>query len=235
MILYYVRHADPIYDPDSLTPLGERQAEAVGKRLAMHGVDRIYASTSNRAIMTAKPLAEMVKKEIELCDFANECYAAEEFMVERNGRKEWAFDDEEYRTLFADGEVLSLGSRWYEHPKLARFKSGADRVSNVAYEFIANLGYEHIEGTGRYKVVRGSDERVALFAHGGFGMAFLSAVLNIPYPIFANNFAMCHTGITAIEFGNSNGYAIPRTLTLSSGSHLYKEGLPTKYNNRIYI
>lgn len=39
MILYYIRHADPIYDPDSLTPLGIRQAEALAKRLALYGVE----------------------------------------------------------------------------------------------------------------------------------------------------------------------------------------------------
>ena len=33
MLFFYVRHGDPIYNPDSLTPLGQRQAEAVGKRL----------------------------------------------------------------------------------------------------------------------------------------------------------------------------------------------------------
>ena len=26
MFLYYIRHGDPIYNPDSLTPLGQRQA-----------------------------------------------------------------------------------------------------------------------------------------------------------------------------------------------------------------
>ena len=41
MILYYVRHGDPIYNPDSLTPLGQRQAEAVGKRLALYGIDEV--------------------------------------------------------------------------------------------------------------------------------------------------------------------------------------------------
>ena len=53
MLLYFIRHGDPIYNPDSLTPLGERQAEAVAKRLALFGVNKIYASTSNRAILTA--------------------------------------------------------------------------------------------------------------------------------------------------------------------------------------
>ena len=34
MLLFYLRHGDPIYSPDSLTPLGQRQAEALGRRLA---------------------------------------------------------------------------------------------------------------------------------------------------------------------------------------------------------
>ena len=42
MLLYYIRHGDPIYNPDQLTPLGKRQAEAIGKRLAIHGIDKIY-------------------------------------------------------------------------------------------------------------------------------------------------------------------------------------------------
>ena len=41
MLLYYIRHADPIYEPDSLTPLGERQAEALSRRLARFGLDEL--------------------------------------------------------------------------------------------------------------------------------------------------------------------------------------------------
>ena len=33
MILYYIRHGDPIYNPNQLTPLGERQAEAVANKM----------------------------------------------------------------------------------------------------------------------------------------------------------------------------------------------------------
>ena len=45
MLLFYVRHGDPIYEPDQLTPLGHRQAESVARRLALFGVDEVYAST----------------------------------------------------------------------------------------------------------------------------------------------------------------------------------------------
>ena len=63
MLFFYVRHGEPIYDPDSLTPLGERQAEAVGRRLALYGLDEIYSSSSNRAVCTAKPAADMLRRE----------------------------------------------------------------------------------------------------------------------------------------------------------------------------
>ena len=32
MLFFYVRHGDPIYNPDSLTPLGHEQAKALSKR-----------------------------------------------------------------------------------------------------------------------------------------------------------------------------------------------------------
>ena len=72
MLLFYIRHGDPIYAPDQLTGLGRRQAEAVGRRLALYGVDRIFSSTSTRAYQTALPTAEILKKEITQLDFAHE-------------------------------------------------------------------------------------------------------------------------------------------------------------------
>ena len=82
-------------------------------------------------------------------------------------------------------------------------------------------------------MLKPNNERVALFAHQGFGFAFLSEVLGIPYPMFANHFDLSHSSMTVINFKEENGFATPKVLTLSSDSHLYREGLPTKYNNEI--
>lgn len=235
MILFYIRHGDPIYEPDSLTTLGKRQAEAASKRLSLYGVDKIFSSTSNRAIMTAKPTSEITKKEIELIDFANERYAWRDLTVERDGITTWLFEDEETKNLFADESVVSLGHNWYIHPKFNGYKEGMERIHKETDEFLKSLGYEHIRNTGKYKVVKTNNDRVALFAHQGFGIAFLSSLLDIPYPFVANHFDMCHSGITVIEFKEKDGYTIPKVLSLSSDSHLYREGLPTKYNNYIYF
>lgn len=39
--------------------------------------------------------------------------------------------------------------------------------------------------------------------------------------------------MTAIEFKEKDGIAIPKMLALSSDSHLYHENVPTNYNNSI--
>lgn len=235
MLFFYIRHGDPIYAPDSLTELGKRQADSVAKRLSQYGIDKIYSSTSNRAILTAQPSCELNKIDMELLDFANEAHAWKDFTIERNGNRNWIFFDSEIKKLFSDSCVLSLGYDWYQHPSLISYKDGFCRILDESSEFFKSLGYEHIKNTGKYKVLKSNEERVALFAHQGFGLAFLSAVLDIPYPIVANHFDMCHTGVTVINFSEIDGFAIPKVLTLSSDSHLYRDGLPTKYNNTIYF
>lgn len=239
MIFYYIRHGDPIYNPDSLTPLGERQATALSNRLATYGLDEIYSSTSNRAILTAKPTCELLKKEPVLLEFAKESYAWRELTIDRQdgSARTWLFENQWAKELFNSREIRALGDRWYDHPELKEYgyEKGITRIYDEADRFFESLGYEHIRYTGQYRVKESNDKRVALFAHQGFGLAFLSCLLDIPYPMFCTHFDMTHSGMTVIEFSERGGITIPRVLTLSSDAHLYREGLPTKYNNRLHI
>lgn len=236
MLFFYIRHGDPVYNPDSLTPLGKRQAEAVAKRIALYGVDRIYASTSNRAMLTAQPTCELLKKDMMLLDFCHENHAWEELtVINSDGNKNWVFMDPPSRKLFISPELLQLGKEWYEHPALKKynFKKGIDRIQTEADNFLRSLGYDHIPGTGAYKVIQSNPERIALFAHQGFGLAFLSCILDIVYPQFTMHFDMGHSGMTVIDFKEEGGIAVPKVLTLASDSHIYREGLPTNYQNVI--
>lgn len=235
MLFFYIRHGDPVYNPNQLTPLGERQAEAIAKRLALYGVDRIYSSPSNRAMQTALPTCEILKKEMTVLDFTDEALAQEEFSItQENGFKSWVFNLPEYRRLFLEKSVRKLGFEWYDHPSFEglNFKKGMDRIGAAADTLLAELGYEHIPGSGAYKTIRSNDERVALFAHDGFGRAFMSHLLDIPYPMFSIRFDLTHTGMTVIEFQDEGGITIPNILTYGSDAHIYKEGLPTNHFNR---
>lgn len=239
MLFFYIRHGDPIYDPDSLTPLGQRQAEAVAKRLALYGIDEIYASTSNRAKMTAKPTAEILKKDIIELDFANESHAWQDFTIvsEARNMKTFIFHAPEAKEAFRSPECQALRDEWYNHPAFSeaeKYKRGVERVRRESDAFFESLGYRHL-GNGKYEVLNDNKKRVALFAHQGFGMIFLPTVIGIPYHEFATRFDLNHSSVTVIEFANEGGFAYPKILSLSNDSHLYREGLPTRYNNGLYF
>lgn len=239
MLLYFIRHGDPIYAPDSLTPLGQRQAEAVARRLALHGLDEIYVSSSNRAKETARPTAELLHLTPVILDWAHEDYAWRQLtVIDAEEKRHWLFEYRPTKELMASREVQKMGFAWCEHPAFAGkgYDQGLERIRQEAEKFLGGLGYAHRVGENGYIAEAPGEKRVALFAHQGFGLAFLSCVMDIPYPEFVSRFDMSHTGVSVIEFRGEKGQTvIPRMLMLSNDSHLYREGLPTRYQNRVYV
>lgn len=237
MLLFFVRHGDPTYDPDELTPLGRRQAEAVAKRLALYGLDEIYMSSSNRAMETAQPTCEILKKTATILDWTNEGHAwNEQSMVREDGARVWGFTIPKVRETLTSKEIRSLGEHWYEHPDFAGtdFVKGHLRIQKQTRDFLEELGYQWDEEKGQYRNLHKGKDRVALFAHHGFGTNFLSTVLNIPFPQVCLKMNIGHSGLTVIEFGWED-YVIPQMLTLANDGHLLAERLPTRYNNEIYF
>ena len=238
MKLFYIRHGDPVYDPDSLTPLGARQAEAVAKRLAMHGVNEIYSSPSVRAMQTAAPLSEILKKPVTTLDWCNEALVWDEFTVTTsNGGKNWMFWDNKTKEKFKEKSVRLSDDKWYEDPFFdPKVGEGIKRVNREVDAFLAGFGFVHDREKGVYRVEEENEKRIALFAHQGFSMAFFSSVLDIPYPLFSTRFDISHSCVSLIDFPGAKGEEItPRLRQHSNDSHLYKEGLPTKYNNSFYV
>ena len=235
MLFFYISHGDPIYSPDSLTTLGHAQANALAKRLALFGVDRIYASSSNRAIQTAEPSCELLKKEKTILDWANEGHVWKEFTVKQeDGSLTWGFHDPETIELFHSAEIRALGNQWCTHQKIpTRMAEGMARIDREVDAFFLSLGYRHDRENARFEIVAPIEERIALFAHQGFGLAFFSSLLDIPYPIFCTTFDIGHTGMSVVEFKSNGKYVYPKLLQLSNDSHLYREGILTGYHNRI--
>lgn len=234
MLLFYVRHGDPIYNPDQLTPLGERQAEAIGKRLASHGVDTIYSSTSNRAFQTAQPLAQMLKKEVTQLDFMNEGHPWNALTyIKSDGKRGWLPDNVEPMRIILSEDMKQYGDAWYEHPSFKDYgyKTYLDSVDKDIDSLLASHGYVHNRDGGYFTAEKPTEERIAIFAHAGFGSVFFSSLLGIPYHKYCINYDMSHTGMTAVYFKDMGGVYVPKILTFSSDAHLYKEGLPTAYNN----
>ena len=256
MLLFYIRHGDPNYEPNELTPLGVRQAEALARRLSRYGLDELYVSSSERARETAAPTEQLLKKQAVMLDWLNEDYAYREQSVPtEDGGSCWAFFRQDYIDLLTSREIRDLAGKWYEHPAFSGtdFAKGHLRLRREAREFLDNLGWEWDEERGQYRnrnyeasepepykpevktAAFMRDKRVAVFAHHGVGTNFLSAVLDIPYPEICLKTNIGHTGLSVIYFDDAKHYAVPQLLTLSDDGHLLMENMPTAYNNAIYF
>ena len=239
MLFYYIRHGEPLGVPDySLTPLGREQAKALSKRLCLFGIDRVFASPTLRTMQTAQPICDLLGKEITPCDWADEGIVWNEFTVPYPKYEHtWAFFDPKYLEIFSSPEVRALGERWYEHPDLAglNFKAGVERVNAAVDEFFLSLGFRHDRENARYEVVGEhlNRDRVALFAHQGFGMSFFSSMLDIPYPMFCTHFDFSHSSMSVINFEPRGQYVYPHVLQTANDSHLYREGIITGHHNVI--
>jgi probable phosphoglycerate mutase len=239
MLFYYIRHGEPLGVPDySLTPLGREQAKALAKRLCLFGIDRVFASPTLRTMQTAQPICDLLGKEITPCDWADEGIVWNEFTVPHPKYEHtWAFFDPKYLEIFSSPEVRALGEKWYEHPELAglNFKAGVERVNAAVDEFFLSLGFRHDRENARYEVVGEhlNRDRVALFAHQGFGMSFFSSMLDIPYPMFCTHFDFSHSSMSVINFEPRGQYVYPHVLQTANDSHLHKEGIITGYHNSI--
>jgi len=229
MLLFYIRHGHPTYNPDCLTEVGFQQAEALVPRMKRVSPDKIFSSTSTRAFKTAEPTAKALGKEIIQLDWCHERHAWQQLTVKKeDGNLTWGF--KQHSALFVSKEIRDLDEEWYKHPAFAgtSFEAGIKRIKTETYAFLESLGYCHTENG--YKATRPNEDRIALFAHAGFGLAFLSAILDIPYPQFCTHFDISYTGVTVIDFPGT-GTVIPKILQHSNDSHLFASGLDTAYNN----
>lgn len=233
MLLFFVRHGDPIYNPDSLTEHGKEQADALVKRMMICKPERIFSSSSIRAMETAKPTAKALSLEIEVLDWCHEKWAAEGLgVLMPEGNRRWLWTLPEYIKLMASQEVRQLDMEWYRHPRLAPYEEGIKRIQRHTDELLLTLGYRHDHENHGYIAERPNQDRVALFAHEGFGAGFMSCLLDIPYPLYSNHYRMGHSGVTAIEFP-AGEFVVPRVLQMSNDSHLFAAGLKTDYQHYI--
>ena len=202
------------------------------------GSGLIYSSPSNRAMQTAQPLSEILKKPVNTLDWCHESLAWNEFTVaDSSGQRNWMFWNDAVRDKFTEKSVLDLRNDWYKDPFFdAKVGEGVKRVNNALDEFLKGFGYIHDRERGVYRLTGETGKRIAIFAHQGFSMIFFSSLLDIPYPVFSTRFDISHSCVSLINFPSTNrDIVIPKLLQHSNDSHLYKEGLPTKYNNGFSI
>ena len=230
MLLYIIRHGDPIYETDSLTERGKLQAEAVAKRLVSSGINRIFTSPMGRAKMTAEPTCRLLGLNYTVEDWAHEI-------------------EDERLTPFPDGvpkSVTNVQNSYYREKGMidlpyergydcqgfdqTQMKQAVARIEAGGKDFLARLGYQ--EENGVYKILFPNEEKVALFCHSAMARAWLSTLLHIPIHLMWAGFAYPTTGVTVLEFrNNENGVTAPQCLCYGDMSHLYAHGPDMKHTH----
>lgn len=234
MLLYIIRHGDPIYVTDTLTERGRLQAEAVGKRLASAGIDRVFSSPMGRAKETAEPTCRLLGLDCTIENWTHE--VGDERLI--------TYPDGELKSISAlqntvfreNGNIDLTYDRAMESTGLneSRMNEALEYIEKNGNDFLERLGYRAENGV--YKILRPNEEKVALFCHAVFTRTWLSVLLHIPLNIMTAGFQPTHTGVTVLEFkNNENGITAPKCFCFSDISHLYAEKLDTVHDNKVKL
>jgi broad specificity phosphatase PhoE len=222
MRLFIIRHGDPDYAVDGLTEKGKREAQALAKRMRALSPDRLYSSPKGRARATAKYTEEALGKTAQILDWTREISEWETQQPPFGRLMAWDTPAETLRGLGPNPDVQKLSTL----PQLASLDL-AGRFAAIGKEsdsFLEGLGFKR-EGV-RYQTLSPSREKVAVFCHGGFGLAWLSHLLQIPLGSVWSSFWLAPTSVTTILFEEKYpSWVSPRCVGLCDVSHLYAEGL----------
>ncbi|NES22867.1 MAG: histidine phosphatase family protein [Symploca sp. SIO3E6] len=211
MRIYLIRHGDPDYSTDSLTASGSSEAEELAKFVGTLNLDKIYTSPLGRARETASYSETVLGMKAEVLEWTSELKLR---ATDGSDLAAWDMNPESLR----DPEIRD-DEAW--HQALQKIVKESDvwlerfgwKRSGYCYRYVAGA-----------KVPRGV--QVALFCHGGFGLTWLSHLLNIPMRLMWSSFFLHTSSVTTILFDErSQLTATPRVISLSALSHLYKRGI----------
>ncbi len=215
MHLYIIRHADPDYAHNTITPKGWEEAKALVPAIEYINPTHIYCSPLGRAQDTAKPYLEKHGRTFEVLDWTAESMA---YMQEPPYGSEcghFAFD---YSKGFYD--CVDFSHEDDRDNKLPELVKGSDAL-------LAKHGF--VREGGVYKVTEDNHDKVCVFCHGGFGSAWIAYLLGLSPMYGWHHIKLETTSVTLFKLrANANGYAVPVCSYLNDIQHKIDAGLCEK-------
>lgn len=219
MKLVIVRHGDPDYEKDSLTPQGFKEADLVADRISKLDVKAFYCSPLGRAQDTARPTLQKMGRKAKTLSWLREY----EGRIKINGEKKGAWD--------------RLPREWTDNPDFYDYKKWIEtdimqsdnvprtykKVCKGIDKLLADHGYRH-EGK-HYVVENPNHDTVVLFCHFGVEAVILSHIFGCSPMVLWHNFVALPTSVTTlITEEREEGIAVFRTQQFGDVSHLYAAG-----------
>lgn len=194
MKILLVRHAEPDYSIDSLTPKGHREAAYLADMLSKVPIEAFYASPLGRARDTAAYTLEKAGRSAEvlpwLCEFRGRC-------TDPDTGKDHVCWDFRPRTWTAQPHIFDAED-WVKAPIYQG--SGADNTwketKQGVDELLARHGYRK---DGPVWLCDHNDNRIlVLFCHFGIAMAVLGYLTGMSPAVLWHRYCMQPSSVTTI-------------------------------------
>lgn len=230
MKLVIIRHGDPNYELDALTPRGKIEAELLSRKLVNEPADYYYVSPHGRAKETASYTLEKLGREATQFEWLREFrsfvphpdYPGHFCIPWDMMPGEWTKDARYY-----DPE------HWTE-PEYYRMLGVQKEYDWVCGNFDALLelhGYRRKDGY--YEAVQRNSDTLVFFCHFGVTCVLLSHLLGVsPVPLW-HGFASAPTSVTTVYTEErQEGIASFRVAAFGDISHLYAGGQEPSFSAR---
>jgi probable phosphoglycerate mutase len=204
-----VRHANPIYETDSITEEGEKQAvQLAGRITRLEKIDAIYVSPLGRAIRTAEHISKTTGIKPEVLSWLRE--------VDK-GNFPWTKPHNEYlrKGEFAD-PIFWEDGYWAGKELREVYKEVSSGLDKLLSE------YNYVRDGFIYKVEEPDIEKtICLVCHGGVSIVILSHLLQWHLPLAYAHIGILETGIARILFkSQGENDAVPVLISINDVSHL---------------
>lgn len=216
MKLLIVRHGDPDYSIDSLTPTGWVEAELLSHRLSKLDVKAFYVSPLGRAKDTAKATLEKMGRTAEVKPWLREVALPQNVRDRLKRFWDWLPQDWTNDPIFYDRE------NWWNAPILQ--EAGTEAIIRNIWAGLDALLADHgyVREGNLYRAERANEDTLVLFCHFGLECVLLGHLLGISPMVLWHGTCAAPTSVTTVVTEERReGIASFRMSAFGDISHLY--------------
>ncbi|MBO6193039.1 MAG: histidine phosphatase family protein, partial [Clostridiales bacterium] len=169
MRIVFVRHCEPDYTVDSLTPKGWREAKLLSHRVLNWNVDAFYESPLGRAHDTAKTCLDLRREhgknsDVTVLPWLKEFYYQLKMPVTGEDVMCWDL----MPSYFNGNKDLHDKDRWYDTDLMrsGNIRAEYEAVTSAFDELLKGYGYVR-RSDGTYEVTSHNDKTIVMFCHFG--------------------------------------------------------------------
>lgn len=229
MRLLIIRHGDPDYEKDSLTPTGWREAELLANRLRTMDIAAFYVSPLGRAKNTAVPTLNKMHRSAETLDWIREFppHRMDADIGRQTPLWDWLPGTWTKELRFYDKDT------WYQVPVMEQ--AGAEeeyrRVTAGLDALLERHGYRR---NGMiYDAVAPNRDTIALFCHFGLECVLLSHLIGVSPMVLWHGTCAAPTSVTTVMTEERRrGTASFRISSFGDVSHLLEAGEAPSFSAR---